>query len=343
MKKYRGVFFVAAAFIMLFLCVPKQIKADTLTKYGMLPIYGVDVNDGEYPVSVRSETSFLEIIDSKLFVKDGEMEAFISVKKEDGEKYPYLYLGDAQQAEEGKENENKTVTVKSRSTEDADSVYEIPVSALDKEITCSFFDLQKQQWKTNRVLFEASSLPKEALDVELPDYKKIEDALNLYDKEREERAEVEKEAEPMAVDMEDGEYSIAVDCVGGSGKASVVSPTLFVVKDGKAYARIQWSSPNYDYMIVGKKKYLNENKDGGNSVFTIPVSAMDKTLHHIADTTAMGEPHEIIYAFTFYRDSIGAKGEIPQEAARKVVAIALIIIVGGGILNHFVKRRFSTL
>ena len=37
---------------------------------------------------------------------------------------------------------------------------------------------------------------------------------------------------------------------GGSGKATVVSPTVFLVKDGKAYAKLQWSSSNYDYMIV---------------------------------------------------------------------------------------------
>lgn len=343
MKNCKVLFIVAAAFIMFFSWPPEKAGADTLTKYGMLPIYGRDVSDGKYSVNLKFQTSFLEKTDAWLFAKKGEMQVFVSVKKEDGEKYPYLYLGDAQQAEKSKADGTEKQIVECVNVNTEDVGYTIPVSALDKEIICSFFDAKDKQWKENKFLIEASSLPDEAMKVVVPDYEKIEEAIHMYEKQKKEQAVVEKEAEPMTIDMEDGEYSIAVDCVGGSGKASVVSPTLFIVKNGKAYSKIQWSSPNYDYMIVGGKKYRNENKEGGNSIFTIPVSAMDKTLNHIADTTAMGEPHEIVYAFTFYRDSIGAKGEIPQEAARKVVAIAVIIIVGGGILNHIVKRHFSTL
>ena len=41
-----------------------------------------------------------------------------------------------------------------------------------------------------------------------------------------------------------------MDLEGGSGKASVTTPTLITVKDGSVTAKIQWSSSNYDYMIV---------------------------------------------------------------------------------------------
>ena len=143
----------------------------------------------------------------------------------------------------------------------------------------------------------------------------------------------------MTIDLADGEYSIQVECIGGSGKAGVSSPALMIVKDARAYVRLQWSSPNYDYMIVDGVKYLNENTDGGNSLFTIPILALDKPLVHIADTTAMGTPHEIEYTFTYYSETIGSKDDLPQEAAKKVVMIALIIIVGGGILNYYVKKK----
>ncbi|MCD7766333.1 MAG: hypothetical protein LUH53_07470, partial [Lachnospiraceae bacterium] len=46
----------------------------------------------------------------------------------------------------------------------------------------------------------------------------------------------------------DGEYAIEVTMTGGSGKASIESPTLLTVEDGQLYARITWSSSNYDYM-----------------------------------------------------------------------------------------------
>lgn len=143
----------------------------------------------------------------------------------------------------------------------------------------------------------------------------------------------------IETDLEDGEYSIQVDLEGGSGKASVSSPTLMLVKNGRMYAELQWSSSNYDYMIVDGEKFQNESEEGRNSVFTIPVTALDDKMEVIADTLAMGAPHEIDYTLNFYEASIGSKGQLPQEAAKRVVAVAMVIIVGGGILNYFVNKR----
>ena len=143
----------------------------------------------------------------------------------------------------------------------------------------------------------------------------------------------------IETDLEDGEYSIQVDLEGGSGKASVSSPTLMLVKNGRMYAELQWSSSNYDYMIVDGEKFQNESEEGRNSVFTIPVTALDDKMEVIADTLAMGAPHEIDYTLTFYEASIGSKGQLPQEAAKRVVVVAMVIIVGGGILNYFVNKR----
>ena len=143
----------------------------------------------------------------------------------------------------------------------------------------------------------------------------------------------------IETDLEDGEYSIQVDLEGGSGQASVSSPTLMLVKNGRMYAELQWSSSNYDYMIVDGEKFQNESEEGRNSVFTIPVTALDDKMEVIADTLAMGAPHEIDYTLTFYEASIGSKGQLPQEAAKRVVAVAMVIIVGGGILNYFVNKR----
>ena len=137
----------------------------------------------------------------------------------------------------------------------------------------------------------------------------------------------------------DGEYAIEVTMTGGSGKASVQSPTLLTVKDGKYQARLIWSSPNYDYMIVAGKKYMNEAEKDANSLFTIPVSEMDKEVPVIADTTAMGTPHEIEYKLTFYSDSVADKSTLPQEGAKRVVMLAGAIIVLGAIASHFTNKR----
>jgi hypothetical protein len=145
--------------------------------------------------------------------------------------------------------------------------------------------------------------------------------------------------EPISLPRADGEYSIEVNLAGGSGRANVSSPTLLIVREGSAYARLLFSSPYYDYMVVGETIYDNLTTDGGNSTFEIPITDMDDPMEVIADTTAMGDPIEIEYTLTFYSETLGDRSRIPQEAAKKVLAISLAIIVVGAILNHFVKRR----
>lgn len=147
--------------------------------------------------------------------------------------------------------------------------------------------------------------------------------------------------EAAEVDLPDGTYAIEVTMTGGSGRASVSSPTWLIVKSGKAFAKLLWSSTYYDYMIVGDRTYLNQTTDGGNSTFIIPVISLDEPMEVVADTTAMGDPVAIEYMLTFYEDTIGSKGQIPQEAAKKVLLLAMAIMVGGGIINHLVKSRRS--
>ena len=139
--------------------------------------------------------------------------------------------------------------------------------------------------------------------------------------------------------LADGKYAVDVVLSGGSGKASVESPTLLEVKAGEYFAQITWSSSNYDYMIVEDETYYNENTEGGNSRFRIPVLAFDEEMPVIADTVAMGAPHEIQYTLHFYSDSIGSESSLPREGAKRVLIMAAFIIIAGGILNYFTNKR----
>jgi hypothetical protein len=103
--------------------------------------------------------------------------------------------------------------------------------------------------------------------------------------------------------ISEGEYFIDLKFEGGSGKASISSPASINVSDGEVTALVEWSSPNYDYMIVDGEKYYPINEDG-NSVFLIPVKAFDEPIEVIGDTVAMSTPHEIEYTLTFYFDTI---------------------------------------
>lgn len=340
-------------------------------KYGMLPVYGKDIKDGTYDIDSESSSSFFKMQNAKLTVKDGALSIQMQISSTS---YEYIYLGTGEEAAKAPLEDYIAPDVK-----DGISTFTFPIDALDQAMDCAAYSKAKKKWYDRKILFDASSLPAEALLITLPDYDRIEDAIALYDETNgtdsanelagsakdgstegvngstagsgtagadgiagavEEDPDADNgSGEPTEIDMEDGTYSIQVNMTGGSGRASVSSPTWLIVKDHKAYARLLWSSSYYDYMIVGGKKYLNESTDGGNSTFTIPISTMDVPIQVIGDTTAMGDPVEIEYKLTFYEDSIGGKSQIPQEAAIDVLIIAAIIIVVGGILNYFVKKR----
>ena len=106
------------------------------------------------------------------------------------------------------------------------------------------------------------------------------------------------EPEAALIDMEDGEYAIEVELTGGTGRTTVSSPAGLTVLDGHAYARIQWSSSHYDYMLVDGKKYLPLSEEG-YSTFEIPITVFNEPMEVVADTTAMSTPHEISYQLTF--------------------------------------------
>lgn len=145
-------------------------------------------------------------------------------------------------------------------------------------------------------------------------------------------------AEPAFIELEDGEYAIAVELSGGSGKATVSSPAGLIVQDGLAYARIEWSSSHYDYMVVGGEKYLPVNEDG-YSTFEIPILVFNEPMPVIADTTAMSTPHEVEYTLTFHADEIMSKDQTPQAAAQRVVYIVILIVAVCAVVSFVSKRR----
>lgn len=133
-------------------------------------------------------------------------------------------------------------------------------------------------------------------------------------------------------EWEDGSYETSVTLKGGSGRASIQSPTEIQVKDGQAYGKIVWSSSHYDYMIVDKKKYMPVNSTG-NSTFEIPVKEFDTPLEVIADTTAMSVPHEIQYQLEFSSEGLKKSMDI------KKVLVLVVLLVGVMIVDLLLGRK----
>ena len=305
-------------------------KSHALELEGMKPIAGNQVKDGVYDIEAESSSSFFKIKDAKLTVANGAMTATIHI---DSKSYPLVYCGTAQQAAAAPASDYIAF-------DDSTYTFTIPVEALDEEIECAAYSKRRKQWYDRKLMFYAASLPDGALTVDKPVYgDPVTEKTDATTTEAPKPIVHDDGYDAVALDMPDGEYSIEVNMTGGSGRASVSSPTWLIVQDGHAYARLLWSSSYYDYMIVEEQRYENQTNDGSNSTFVIPIVTMDEEFSVVADTTAMGDPVEIEYHLTFYSNTIDDKDAIPQEAAVKVLYIAVVIIVIGGILNYVLKKR----
>lgn len=237
----------------------------------MVAIYGSALNDGSYNINVDSSSSMFKILSCKLNVSNGEMMAVLNMSSTS---YLYLYMGTGKEAIS--DIEENYILLEENS--DGTNTFTIPVEALDFGVECSAFSKNKQKWYDRTLCFRADSLPESA-------FKNID------------------KVTPESLNLEDGEYTIEVNLEGGSGRASVSSPTKITIKNGVATALIEFSSPNYDYVVIDGQQYTPINTDG-NSTFEIPVIAFDYKMPISADTTAMSTPHEIDYTLYFESSTI---------------------------------------
>lgn len=104
-----------------------------------------------------------------------------------------------------------------------------------------------------------------------------------------------------------GSFTCAVELTGGSGRASVSSPAVLHSDGETLMATIQWSSPNYTYMMVGDIQY-DPIQQEGNSTFQIPV-ILDQDISVSACTVAMSTPHEVAYTLHFDSTTLTQSGE----------------------------------
>ena len=235
--------------------------------------------DGTYAIAVESSSSMFKIEKAELVVADGQMSAVITLS---GTGYTKLFMGTGEEA--AKAAEDACITF----VEDANGAYTytIPVAELNAPIDCAAFSKKKEEWYDRQLTFKSETIGADAT---------IEETAG--------ETEAEAAAPVDTAALTDGNYNIDVTLSGGSGKTTLVSPAVIEVKDGAAVATIQWTSPNYDYMIVDGVKYLQTNTEG-DSVFEIPVIAFDVEVPVIANTVAMSKPHEIEYTITFHADSV---------------------------------------
>ena len=279
MEKILSVFGLTALFCVLCLSAPgfseetaKVADASQMTTVqdvvaeGMEPVYAEALYDGVYEAAVDSSSSMFRIERCALQVEDGELTAELTMSSES---YGYLYPGTAAEAAAAAKSAYLTPGEDGRT-------FTLPIPALDTGVSCAAWSRNKELWYDRTLVFRSDSLPLAAFR----DVKTVE-----------------------SLALADGVYTVEAALEGGSGRAKIQSPCRLWITDGAAAAEIVWGSANYDYMKVDSKQIPAEIRDE-HSVCVIPVAAFDRSLHVIADTTAMSKPHEIEYTLRFDAETI---------------------------------------
>lgn len=239
--------------------------------------------DGVYSAEFSTDNSMFhvsEACDGKgvLTVENGQMTIHVSLASK---KILNLYPGLAEDAkQDGAKLLEPTTDEVTYSDGMTDEVFgfDIPVPALEEEFDVALIGT-KGKWYDHKVCVSNPVAITEEQDVETAS------------------------GEAGIPELADGSYSVEITFEGGSGRASIASPVTITVENQKVTASVEWSSPNYDYMLVNGEKYFPVNTEG-NSVFEIPVSVFDEPMEIIGDTVAMSTPHEIEYTITLHSDTI---------------------------------------
>ena len=252
------------------------VEKQEVVSEGMVPVYGEDLNDGTYDITVKSSSSMFNIEECTLTVQNGKMTAKMIMG---GTGYLYVYQGTKEVAVEAQEADPGLCVP---FTEEADGrhSFTIKVPALNTAVPCAAYSKKKEIWYDRDLCFEATALPASAYK-KLP-YETVE-----------------------SLQLLEGHYHIDVTLAGGSGRASVEQDAKIEIRGNSAMATIVWSSSKYDYMMVDGVRYDNLAAEGENSTFTIPVIGFDYPMPVQANTTAMSEDHLIDYTLTFDSNSIG--------------------------------------
>ncbi len=263
------------------------------------------LTDGAYMVDIESDLPVLEADKGVLTVRDGGMTLLFQA----GKNCSALFSGDALSASEADDKEILKPLM--------NQTFSIGTEVLDTPAVIAVLDASDRKWHQGYLTVLSGQIPEEAYEsgalvtAEVLDTPAVIAVLDASDRKWHQgyltvlSGQIPEEAYESGalvtaedLGLSDGVYSAEVSLRGGSGKASVNSPALLEIRDGRITAEIIWSSSHYDYMLVHGTRYDRQNPEG-NSVFRIPVDGFDADLKVIGDTLAMSRPHEIEYMLRF--------------------------------------------
>ncbi len=151
MKKYLSFILILVVFFVSFCSVSVNAHTDTYDT----PITVDLLNEGIYPIEVKSSSSMFRIVQCDLIVSENEMQAVMTLS---GKGYEKLFMGTGEEALSFSD-EDYIFFVENQ---DGKYTYTVPVSALDEEIDCAAWSIKKQKWYDRKLVFKSGSLPEDA-------------------------------------------------------------------------------------------------------------------------------------------------------------------------------------
>ena len=244
-----------------------------------------------------------------LVKKNGKMTATITLT---GDGYDYVYMGTPKQAKKaGKKNWIKAKKVKGYYT------FKIPVSRLDKKLPITPHskkyeedgDPKTDPWRPDKwIMFysKGARKVKDGTTIETKGKAKSRNSGSSSKSNKTYKDESNKGTSAVnnSTGLKDGTYKPdRFSWSGGSGRLAYIRCNKIIVKNGKAYAQIEFSSSKYDKLRANGTTYSKSG--GGNSKFTIPVK-LNANNHIVGRTTAMSQPHWVGYSIFIYKKGAGA-------------------------------------
>ena len=132
-----------------------EFGAETAEGAASGPILADALADGTYPIDVTSSSSMFNIVDAQLIVKDGAMTCVITMS---GQGYGKLFMGTGEEALAAPEDSSIPFVLNAA----GEKTFIVPVAALNQDIDCAAWSLNKEEWYDRVLVFKSDKLPAEA-------------------------------------------------------------------------------------------------------------------------------------------------------------------------------------
>ncbi|MGN0719137.1 MAG: hypothetical protein ACI4LQ_04935 [Anaerovoracaceae bacterium] len=265
--------------------------------------------DGEYVIPADTDNRMFYLVQDDegrknvtLKVENGVMKVTFALT---GTGYDFLRLGTVEEAMAADPSEY--VQYEER---DGKYTYTMEIPDLDLELTVAAHAVKSGNWYEHKMIFYSSEERKAEIEKEKetvtepeqkPEQKPEQEPVKEPVKEPEKETEKETSNHPTSgtiridssTSLKDGTYACdSFRWSGGTGRLAYIRCNQITVKNGQAYADIEFSSTSYDKVKASGQTF--ERIGTGNSRFVVPVE-MNANNEISARTVAMSSPHWVTY------------------------------------------------